>query len=83
MRIPREEHLDAEGGLEFARFARQFDHELPVLLSSAERANADKAADLGAIFVDKNSERALALIRGFFRSSLGFGDFIFRNLFAE
>lgn len=79
IRIPRGGELDAEGGLEFTRFARHFDHELPVLLQSAERSNAEKAADIGAVFVDKNSERALALIRGFIRSSLGFGDFVFRT----
>jgi hypothetical protein len=79
IRIPRAGKLDEEGGLEFARFARQFDQELPVLLESAERGNADKAAEIGAVFVDKNSERALALIRGFFRASLGFGDFVFRT----
>ena len=79
IRIPRDGELDPQGGLEFARFARQFDHELPVLLESAERSNADKATEMGAVFVDKNSERALALIRGFFRSSLGFGDFVFRT----
>ena len=79
IRIPRKGELDAEGGLQFARFARQFDPELPVLLQSAERSNAEKAAEMGAIFVDKNSERLLAQIRGFFRSSLGFGDFVFRT----
>ena len=79
IRIPHAGVLDAEGGLHFARFARQFDPELPVLLESAEETNREKAAEIGATFVDKNSKRLLAEIRGFFRSSLGFGDFIFRT----
>lgn len=79
IRIPREGVLDAEGGLHFARFARQFDPELPVLLESAEETNREKAAEIGAVFVDKNSERLLAEIQGFFRSNLGFGEFVFRT----
>lgn len=40
VRMPHDGEMDADGGLRFARFARQFDHELPVLLQSAEPSNA-------------------------------------------
>jgi len=79
IRIPRDGVLDPKGGLDFARFAREYDRDLPVLLQSAEESNAKEAKEIGAIFVDKNSESLLADIRDFFRSNLGFGDFIFRT----
>lgn len=79
IRIPHEGQPDAEGGLRFARFVHDFDPDLPVLLESAEPGNAAEAAALGAAFVDKNSESLLAEIRDFFRSNLGFGDFVFRT----
>ncbi len=79
VRMPHEGKMDADGGLKFARFARQFDPELPVLLQSAEPSNAQRAAEIGVTFVDKNDERLLAQIRAFFRSNLGFGDFVFRT----
>ncbi|MEJ2085159.1 MAG: PEP/pyruvate-binding domain-containing protein [Acidobacteriota bacterium] len=79
IRIPRDGVLDPKGGLDFARFARNFDRDLPVLLQSAEQSNAEEAREIGAVFVDKNSESLLADIRDFFRSNLGFGDFIFRS----
>ena len=79
VRMPHRGEMDADGGLKFARFARQFDPELPVLLQSAEPANASKAAAIGVNFIDKNDEQLLSQIRSFFRSNLGFGDFIFRT----
>jgi hypothetical protein len=79
IRIPREGKLDPVGGLDFARFTREHDRDLPILLQSAEKSNAARAKEIGAIFVDKNSESLLADIRSFFRSNLGFGDFVFRS----
>ncbi|MEE8277962.1 MAG: PEP/pyruvate-binding domain-containing protein [Thermoanaerobaculia bacterium] len=78
VRIPRGGELNSEGGIELARFARRYDPELPVLLQSADASNAERAAAMRAAFVNKNSSTLLAEIRGFFRRSLGFGDFVFR-----
>ena len=80
IRIPRNGELDSDGGLDFARFAREYDPDLPVLLQSAEPGNANAAQELGAVFLDKSSDTLLADIRAFFRSNLGFGDFIFRSV---
>ncbi len=79
VRIPRGGVLDPGGGLAFAAFARQYDPELPVLLQSAEPANAEQAAAMDVAFVDKNSKSLLAEIREFLRQSLGFGEFVFRT----
>ena len=79
IRMPRDGKLDPTGGLDFARFAREYDPDIPVLLQSAEKSNAAEATKIGAIFVDKSSESLLADIRKFFRSNLGFGDFVFRS----
>lgn len=78
VRIPRDGKLDGHAGLDFVRMARKDTPDLPVLLHSAEPANAELAKDLGAAFVDKNSPKLLAEIRRFLTNKLGFGEFIFR-----
>ncbi|MCP4655962.1 MAG: histidine kinase [bacterium] len=78
VRIPHGGKLDPEAGLEFARLAREADPNLPLLLHSAEGANAAKAAAMDAVFVDKKSPRLLAGIRAFLMEKLGFSDFVFR-----
>ncbi|UCF35853.1 MAG: hypothetical protein JSU96_13585 [Acidobacteriota bacterium] len=77
--IPRGGELDPGGGLAFARYARSFDQELPLLLQSAETSNRGKAEDLGAAFLDKNLTSLLPEIREFLSFRLGFGDFVFRT----
>ena len=52
--------------------------DLPLLMLSNEPANRRHAADIPALFLDKNSPRLLDEIHDFFMSHLGFGDFVFR-----
>jgi hypothetical protein len=77
--IPREGKIDPHAGVDFARYARRSDPELPVLLQSAEPSNAALAETINAEFADKNSPTLLAKIRSFLSNQLGFGDFIFRT----
>jgi len=79
IRIPRGGQPDPKGGLDFARFARSYDPDLPLLLQSAEAQNREEANSLGAAFLDKNSPSLLAEIEEFLSLRLGFGDFIFRT----
>ena len=51
---------------------------LPLLLLSSEAGNRDRAAQIQAVFIDKNSPRLYEEIEQFFLDYLGFGDFIFR-----
>lgn len=81
--ILRRGDLDSEAGLDFVRFARSVDRELPVLLQSSNPDVREKAEELNAIFVDKSSPKLLAEIRNFLSTNLGFGDFVFRNADGE
>jgi pyruvate phosphate dikinase-like enzyme len=76
--FPRSGQEDPEAGFALLDAVRQLSPRLPVLLQSAEPANAARAAELGAHYVDKNSPRLLRRIRGFLKETLGFGDFVFR-----
>lgn len=84
VRVPRgaaqsgESVLDGEAGIDFVRYVKRYDPDLPVLLQSAESENCRAAQELGAFFVDKGSTQLLAEIRNFLRRDLGFGDFVFR-----
>jgi len=81
--IPRGGQLDSSAGLDFARFARQHDPYLPLLMQSAEPNIRGQAEEIDALFVDKSSHSLLAEIRLFLSRGLGFGDFIFRTAEGE
>ena len=76
--IPRAGIVDSTAGIDFAKFAQSRIPELPVLLQSAEPANAELAEEMSAAFSHKGSHTLLAEIRSFLSERLGFGDFIFR-----
>jgi len=78
VRFPRQGRLDKEAGLGLLQWIKKERFDIPLLLVSAESENAPKAAEIPAMFVDKNSETFHSEVRSFFLNQLGFGDFIFR-----
>ena len=78
IRLPHAGKLDAKAGFEFARLARRDLPELPILFQSAEQENAEEAAKLGGLFVNKTSRGVLPGVKAFLADHLGFGDFIFK-----
>jgi len=56
---------------------------IPVLVQSSDDSYRKKAETLGVKFIGKHSDRFLQELRMFFKESLGFGDFVFRNLAGE
>lgn len=77
-RIPRNDKMDADAGFHLLSQVREEIPDLPLLLLSAEPMNRDKAPQIPAMFLDKNSPNLLAELHDFFLTQLGFGDFIFR-----
>ncbi|MBL0715529.1 MAG: phosphoenolpyruvate synthase/pyruvate phosphate dikinase [Desulfosarcina sp.] len=76
--LVREGRLDAEAGfLLLGRFHEEL-ADLPLLLLSSDPANRERAEQIPAVFVDKNSPDLLNAIHTFFLTHLGFGDFIMR-----
>jgi CheY-like chemotaxis protein len=79
VRIPRDGVLDENAGVDFLLKIKKERFDIPLLLTSSEALNADKAKKVPAIFVDKNSPSLYAEVRSFFLEHLGFGDFVFRK----
>jgi hypothetical protein len=79
VRFPRNGKLDVDAGVTFLSKIKKERFDIPLLLTSSEPSNADKAVKIPAFFVDKNSPSLLAEVRSFFVNQLGFGDFIFRR----
>lgn len=78
-RIPREGVLDGLAGVDLLKKVKKARFDIPLLLVSAEPQNAQRAAEIAASFVDKNSPALLSKVSAFLQDHLGFGDFIFRN----
>ncbi|MGW8193696.1 MAG: PEP/pyruvate-binding domain-containing protein [Desulforhopalus sp.] len=70
--------VNARAGLHFLNFIRNEVHDIPLLMVSTEEHNREAAAQIPAIFIDKNSPDIREELHSFFLNHLGFGDFIFR-----
>jgi CheY-like chemotaxis protein len=78
VRFPRNGKLDDNAGVAFLAKIKKKRFDIPLLLTSSESSNAQKAGAIPASFVDKNSPSLIAEVRSFFLEQLGFGDFVFR-----
>lgn len=74
----RSGRLDEDAGVRFIEQVRATNRTLPVLVQSADPANAARAEGLNATFLDKNSPHLLTELRDFIVGQLGFGEFVFR-----
>jgi len=79
VRIPRNCVLDENAGVAFLSQIKKERFDIPLLLTSSESLNAEKAKSIPAAFVDKNSPGLHAEVRSFFVDQLGFGDFVLRK----
>jgi CheY-like chemotaxis protein len=78
VRFPRNGELDGKAGITLLSKVKSEIWDLPLMLASSEPENREKAAEIPASFVDKNSPTLHAEIHSFFLNHLGFGDFVFR-----
>lgn len=83
VRLPRNCKLDGMAGVDLLSRIKKERFDIPLLLTSSEPSNAEKAAGIPARFVDKNSPSLLSEVRSFFLDQLGFGDFVFRSPHGE
>lgn len=70
---------DPEAGIKFARAVKAQHEDIPILLQSSDGSFREKANQIDAAFVHKNSPRLLQELRQFMLQNFGFGDFIFIN----
>ena len=72
--------LDHQAGIKLLRLLKDKNTDLPMLLQSSDINNKKIAEKLGVIFFHKKSQFLLNDIRHFILTSLGFGDFVFRDI---
>jgi hypothetical protein len=78
VRFPYQGVMEAKAGLKLLHHIKQDRFDIPLLLASSESHNAQYAAEIPAVFVDKNSPALNEKIASFLMEYLGFGDFIFK-----
>ncbi len=69
---------DVDAGVELIKYVKSKSG-APTLLQSSDPDNSSRALEVGADFIDKNSDSLSMEIHNFIHQKLGFGDFIFRN----
>ncbi|SFK31191.1 Response regulator receiver domain-containing protein [Porphyromonadaceae bacterium KH3CP3RA] len=67
---------DKLAGKRLGEWIRKKDHYIPIIYTSSESENRKYAADVDAIFIDKNSKTFPQDLRKAIKENLGFGDFI-------
>ena len=70
---------DPEAGIKFATAVKSRHDDIPILLQSSDASFREKANQIGASFMHKNSPRLLQELREFMLQNFGFGDFVFIN----
>ncbi|MBL0176456.1 MAG: histidine kinase [Ignavibacteria bacterium] len=78
MKVLKDHHETDDAGLQFARYVRGDNPEMPVLVQSSETQLRDDVEMEGFAFVNKNSRSLLQEVGEFIRQNFGFGDFLFR-----
>lgn len=78
VRFSRQGKMDDNAGMKLLERIKRERFDIPLLLTSANPQNADKAKKIPAVFVDKNSPSLHDQVRSFFLDHLGFGEFVFR-----
>ncbi len=79
VRFPRGGRPDDAAGVAFLERVKRERFDIPLLLTSSDPSNAQRAADIPAGFAHKHSPRLHEEVHAFFRDHLGFGDFVFRR----
>ncbi len=75
----REGKKDTQAGLRLARYLKEHDPYLPIIIESSEVENADKVHDFGGVFLDKNSKKLPVDLGDAIMANFGFGDFVMRD----
>lgn len=76
VRYPKDNVLCSDAGLQLTAAIRRRYPFMPVIIASTENSNRKGAADLGALFIDKESKTMPQDLRAAVRRNFGFGDFV-------
>ena len=70
---------DSEAGMRFAKFLREKDPFLPIIIESSESENADFVKEFDGVFLDKNSKKLPVDLGKAIMKNFGFGDFVMKD----
>ena len=79
VKFKKDGKLNDNAGFSLVMQTRKELYDLPIVLQSSDEDNAQKAYELKASFINKNSETLLVDFRSFITHYLGFGNFIYRD----
>jgi hypothetical protein len=80
VKFPRNGIDDEEAGVDLLKYVNSIlRFPVPVLLQSHDVNNAQRALDVGADFINKNSESLALDIHNYIYKRLGFGNFVFKD----
>ena len=79
MKYEKEGIEDPEAGVHLVEYVRSQIKDIPIIVQSSDKENANKAYELKTIFIDKNSTTLLQDVQSFIMHYLGFGNFIYKN----
>ena len=81
VKFPRNGIDDEEAGVDILKYVSStLRFPIPILLQSHDVNNAQKALDVGADFINKNSESLSLDIHNYIYKRLGFGNFAFKDI---
>ena len=70
---------NSQAGVEFAKYLRENDPYLPIIVQSSEVQNRKTVENMKCTFLDKNSKNLPVDLGAAIMSDFGFGDFIIKN----
>lgn len=79
VKFKKDGKLNNTAGFSLVSQTRKEIRDLPIVMQSSNESNAQKAYELKASFINKNSETLLVEFKSFITHYLGFGNFIYRD----
>lgn len=70
---------DSLAGISLAKYLREKDPYLPIIMESSEVENRTRVGEFNGIFLDKNSKKLPVDLGRAIMENFGFGDFVMRN----
>ena len=70
---------DTHAGLKLAKYFRERNPYLPIIIESSEIENKSKVSEFGGVFLDKNSKKLPVDLGDAIMNNFGFGDFVMKD----
>ena len=78
IQFPKNGKLNQSSGLDLARYIRENDSDMPIVLQSTNPEHSQAAESTNTTFIYKKSSSLIQELKSFIVNNFGFGDFVFR-----